>query len=100
MIKILKPNENPFRSGSKKAIAWRIVRGYGGCTEDECVGALDQEGLGPQECFLMSLLDGESDVRSILWVAPLREVDLLRTLRQLLDRGVIEMRGVPASVSE
>ena len=45
MITILKPNENPFPSGSKKAIAWRIVRGYGGCSEDECVAALDKAGL-------------------------------------------------------
>ena len=29
MIKMLKPNENPFRAGSKLAEAWRIVRGYG-----------------------------------------------------------------------
>jgi hypothetical protein len=49
-------------------------------------------GLGPQECYLMSLLDGSSDIRSILWVAPLREVDVLRTLRQMLDHGVIELR--------
>ncbi|MEH6519226.1 MAG: hypothetical protein V7742_21310 [Halioglobus sp.] len=45
MIEVLKPNENPFRSGSKKAVAWKIVRGYGGCTEEECVNALGQEGL-------------------------------------------------------
>jgi hypothetical protein len=50
-------------------------------------------GLGPQECFLMSLLNGTSDVRSILWVAPLREVDVLRTLRLMLDKGLIELRA-------
>ena len=50
-------------------------------------------GLGPQECFLMSLFDGKSDVRSILWVAPLREVDVLRTLRQLVDKQVIELQA-------
>ena len=31
MNKILKPNENPYRSASKVALAWRIVRGFGGC---------------------------------------------------------------------
>jgi hypothetical protein len=45
MITILKPNENPFRSNTKVAAAWRIVRGYGGCGEDECVAALDAAGL-------------------------------------------------------
>jgi hypothetical protein len=52
------------------------------------------QGLGPQECYLMSLIDGVSDVRSILWVAPLREVDVLRTLRQMLDHGVIRLRDL------
>ena len=41
----------------------------------------------------MSLLDGKSDVRSILWVAPLREVDVLRTLRLMLDKQLIEFRA-------
>lgn len=45
MIEILLPNENPYRPGSKIAEAWRIVRGYGGCSEDECINALDQAGL-------------------------------------------------------
>ena len=49
-------------------------------------------GLGPQESFLVSLLDGRADVRTILWLAPLREVDVLRALRQLRDRGLIEIR--------
>ena len=52
--------------------------------------------LGPQECFLLSLMDGKADIRSILWVAPLREVDVLRSLRQMLDRGVIETRDAVA----
>jgi hypothetical protein len=45
VIKVKKPNENPFRLGSKKEIAWRIVRGYGGCPEEECIAALDKAGL-------------------------------------------------------
>jgi hypothetical protein len=55
--------------------------------------------LGPQECFLMSLFNGEADVRSILWVAPLREVDALRTMRQLVDKQVIELREPTADGS-
>jgi len=54
-------------------------------------GALPQ-GLGPQESFLVSLLDGHADIRTILWLAPLREVDVLRSLRQMQDRGLIEIR--------
>ena len=45
VIKIIKPNENPFGSGTRIAEAWRIVRGYGGCSEEECVAALNAEGL-------------------------------------------------------
>jgi len=45
MIKIVKPNENPYRKGSRVELAWRIVRGYGGCSEEECVAALDAAGL-------------------------------------------------------
>jgi hypothetical protein len=56
------------------------------------------EGLGPQECYLLSLMDGKSDIRSILWVAPLREVDVLRSCRILLQRGVIELKA--AAVEE
>lgn len=52
----------------------------------------DAGNLGPQECYLLSLMDGKSDLRSILWVAPMREVDVLRSLRLMLDRGVVELR--------
>ena len=55
-------------------------------------GGAALQSLGPQESYLISLLDGTADVRSIIWVAPLREVDVLRTLRQMLDQGLIELR--------
>jgi hypothetical protein len=48
--------------------------------------------LGSEESFLLSLIDGETDVKSILWVAPLREVDVLRSLRQMLEKGLIALR--------
>jgi hypothetical protein len=49
------------------------------------------EPLGSEESFLVSLIDGESDIQEILWVAPLREVDGLRALRRMLDRGLIRL---------
>jgi hypothetical protein len=49
------------------------------------------EPLGSEESFLVSLIDGESDIQEILWVAPLREVDGLRALRKMLDRGLIRL---------
>ena len=45
MIRILKPNENPYRRGSKTALAWRIVRGFGGSEQEKCLEALDEAGL-------------------------------------------------------
>ena len=47
--------------------------------------------LGPEESFLITLIDGESDIKSIIWLAPLREVDALRTLRLMVERGLIEL---------
>lgn len=44
-LEILKPNENPFREGTLKCRAWKLVRGFGGCCVDDCVIALDGEGF-------------------------------------------------------
>ncbi len=49
------------------------------------------EPVGSEESFLVSLIDGVSDIQEILWVAPLREVDGLRALRKMLDRGLIRL---------
>jgi hypothetical protein len=51
-------------------------------------GLIDQQ-LGPQEAFLLSRINGEWDVSSILSICPFREVDSLRMLKTLLDRGII-----------
>jgi Domain of unknown function (DUF4388) len=46
-------------------------------------------GLTPEEGFLLSRIDGSWDVRSILSVTPIKEVDALRLMRKLVDRGII-----------
>ncbi len=51
-------------------------------------GLADQQ-LAPKEGFLLSRINGEWDVKSILSITPFREVDSLRMFRALLDRGVI-----------
>jgi hypothetical protein len=56
--------------------------------------------LQPTELFLLSMLDGETDIKSLIWIAPLREVDLLRALQHMLDEGVIELRDPDASQQE
>ena len=50
---------------------------------------LEHERLGPQEGFVLSRINGESDVESILSVCPFREADSLRMIKKLLDGGII-----------
>lgn len=51
--------------------------------------SLTDQQLGPQEAFLLSRINGEWDVSSILSICPFREVDSLRMIKTLLDRGII-----------
>jgi hypothetical protein len=51
-------------------------------------GLTDQQ-LGPQEAFVLSRINDEWDVKSILSICPFREVDSLRMIKTLLDRGII-----------
>jgi hypothetical protein len=45
--------------------------------------------LGPQEAFVLSRINGEWDVQSILSICPFREADSLRMILTLLDTGII-----------
>lgn len=53
---------------------------------------LEHERLGPQEGFVLSRINGESDVESILSVCPFREADSLRMIKKLLDGGIIGVK--------
>ena len=53
------------------------------------VDQLEHERLGPQEGFVLSRINGELDIESILSVCPFREADSLRMIKKLLDGGVI-----------
>jgi hypothetical protein len=61
---------------------------------------LAQEPLSATESYLTSLLDGKSDIRTVLWLAPMREIDVLHALKSMLERGLIELRhpSHPASL--
>jgi len=50
---------------------------------------LEHERLGPQEGFVLSRINGEADIESILSVCPFREADCLRMIKRLLDGGII-----------
>jgi hypothetical protein len=48
------------------------------------------EGLDSQEGFMLSRINGEWDIASILSICPFREADSLRMIITLLDRGIIK----------
>ncbi|MGH9962220.1 MAG: DUF4388 domain-containing protein, partial [Pyrinomonadaceae bacterium] len=50
---------------------------------------LAQKEIGPQEGFVLSRINGEWDIQSILSICPFREADSLRMLKTLLNSGII-----------
>jgi hypothetical protein len=46
-------------------------------------------GLTPEEGFMLSRIDGNWDIGAILSVTPMKEVDALRLMKKLLERGII-----------
>jgi hypothetical protein len=47
------------------------------------------DGIGAQEGFVLSRINGEWDIESILSICPFREADSLRMIKTLLDKGII-----------
>jgi len=54
--------------------------------------SLTGERLSPTEFFLLSRIDGTWDVKSIIQITPLREVDVLRTLKRMREKGLIDLK--------
>lgn len=50
---------------------------------------LTLDGIGSQEGFLLSRINGEWDIESILSICPFREADSLRMIKKLVDKGII-----------
>lgn len=61
------------------------------------VDALTAERLSPAEFFLLSRIDGTWDVKSIIQITPLREVDVLRTLKKMREKGMIDLKDPVAA---
>ena len=53
--------------------------------------ALVDQDLSPEEVFLVSRVNGSWDLKSIISISPLREVDALRALKKLRERGIIDL---------
>jgi len=54
--------------------------------------SLTKENFDPLEGFVLSRVNGQWDVRSILKLCPIAEEDALLLFSRLIDRGVIELR--------
>jgi hypothetical protein len=54
--------------------------------------ALSQQQFDPQEGFILSRINGQWDVQSILKLCPMPEDEILMIFSRLLDRNVIELR--------
>ncbi len=50
---------------------------------------LTHQKLGPQEGFVLSRINGEWDIESILSICPFRDADCLLMIKKLLERGII-----------
>ncbi|HXD32344.1 MAG TPA: DUF4388 domain-containing protein [Pyrinomonadaceae bacterium] len=50
---------------------------------------MTMDGIGAQEGFVLSRINGEWDIESILSICPFREADSLRMIKTLLDKGII-----------
>ena len=51
-----------------------------------------QYDLTPQEYFMLSRIDGTWNVKAVIQVAPIQEVEALRTLKRMREKGIIELR--------
>ncbi len=59
---------------------------------------IDQD-LSPEEVFLVSRVNGSWDLKSIISISPLREVDALRALKKLRERGIIDLIDAQAKIA-
>ncbi len=50
---------------------------------------LGKKEIGSQEGFVLSRINGEWDIESILSICPFREADSLRMIKSMLDNGII-----------
>jgi hypothetical protein len=82
-----------LREEAEKNFVAQVYRnGFSRRSIPQLVGTLEQleqQRLGPQEGFLLSRINGESDIEAILSVCPFREADSLRMIKKLLHSGII-----------
>jgi hypothetical protein len=53
---------------------------------------LKEMALTPQERYLLSRIDGSRDVRAIIRVSPIREIDALKSFTRFVEQGLIALK--------
>jgi hypothetical protein len=53
---------------------------------------IEESGISAEEDFLVNLCDGNWDVRSLTWVAPMYPADVLTALGRLHERGILDLQ--------
>lgn len=56
------------------------------------IGDISKLNFTPNEGFVLSRVNGSWDIKAILKISPIRELDALLIFRKLVDEGVIELR--------
>jgi len=59
--------------------------------------ASQDDGLSPEALLLLEMINGTWDVRSLVWIVPMRTIDVIRGLIQLVRAGFVELQ--PAAQS-
>ena len=76
----------------RKYIAQTYQNGFSPRSIPRLLGRLESietERLGPEEGFVLSRINGELDVASIILVCPFREAESLRMIKKLAESGII-----------
>ena len=79
-----------FRNDPKKPAAWKMMDG--GAMQVQGGDIITKEKFDSQEGFVLSRVNGQWDLRSILKLCPLPEDEALMIFVRLLDRKVIELQ--------
>ncbi len=64
------------------------------CVPSKVIAQIDlsQSPLSPAELYLLGMTTEGHAIQTLLWIAPMREIDVYRGLARLLKAGVIELR--------
>lgn len=56
------------------------------------ISALKEVSLTSQEAFIVTRINGRWDVRSIVMICPIGEVETLRALKRFVDEKIITLK--------